>query len=127
LSPATHAQDLEGAVMVNVPFAFQNGSQHLSAGLYTISPSLQNIVTIRGKLDSGFILVKFDEDQQPSKTTQVLFRKYGDQYFLHEIWAAGDTSHTYFPPSREEKAKLKMSANKTAPTSVVLAALEPPR
>jgi hypothetical protein len=121
-SPASHAQDRAGEVMVNVPFAFQNGSQHLSAGLYTISISYQNIARIRGQSRSGFAMTGFDEDVQPSKTTRVVFRKYGDQYFLDEIWVAGDTNHTYFLPSKSER--LEMSANRTAPTSVMVAALE---
>lgn len=38
LSAALHAQDTDEAVVVNVPFAFQYGSKHLTAGRYTISP-----------------------------------------------------------------------------------------
>lgn len=125
LSPALHAQDLKDAVIVNVPFAFQNGSQHLNAGLYTIRMDYQNVATIRGESASGFSMTGSDVDLQPSKTTKVVFRKYGDQYFLHEIWVAGDTSHTYFPTSKVERREL--SVNRTAPTTVVVAALEPPR
>jgi hypothetical protein len=125
LSPTSHAQDLESKVIVNVPFAFQNGSQHLSAGLYTISTSYQNIASIRGASRSGFALTGLDEDSQPSKTTRVVFRKYGDQYFLNEIWVKGDTTHTYFLQSKRESVEL--SANRTAPTNITLAALEPPR
>ena len=125
LSPASHAQDLESKVIVNVPFAFHNGSQHLSAGLYTISTSYQNIASIRGASRSGFALTGLDEDSQPSKTTRVVFRKYGDQYFLNEIWVKGDTTHTYFLQSKQESVEL--SANRTAPTNITVAALEPPR
>jgi hypothetical protein len=92
---------------------------------YTISMDSQRIAIIRGESRSGVALAQFDEDRQPSKTTKVVFSKYGDQYFLHEIWVEGDTRHTYFLPSKQEK--LEISANRTAPTSVVVAALEPPR
>lgn len=125
LSPASHAQDLEGTVIVNVPFAFQNGPQHLSAGRYTISMDSQRIAIIRAESRSGVALAAFDEELQPSKTTKVVFNKYGDQYFLHEIWIEGDTRHTYFPPSKQEK--LEISANRTAPTTVEVAALQPSR
>ena len=108
-----------------MPFAFQNGPQHFSAGRYTISMDSQNVAIIRGASRSGVALAGFDEDIQPSKTTRVVFRKYGDKYFLHEIWVEGDTSHTYFPPSKQEK--LEISANRTAPTNIKVAALEPPR
>jgi hypothetical protein len=123
LLPASQAQDPENAAIVNVPFAFANGSQHFTAGLYTISTDDQHIVSIRGESSSGFAMAWFNEDSQPSKTTKVVFSKCGDQYFLHEIWVAGETSHTYLPPSKAEK--LETSANRAAPTSVVVAALEP--
>jgi hypothetical protein len=124
-SPASYAQDLEGKVEVKVPFAFENGSQHFSPGLYTISVDYRNIATIRGESRGGFALTGFGEDRQPSQTTKVVFHKLGDRYFLEEIWIAGDTTHTYFPPSKAER--LEMSANRTAPTSVMVAALELPR
>lgn len=73
LSPTSHAQDLEGRVIVNVPFAFQNGSQHLSAGVYTISMAYQNIVSIRGDSDAGFAIVGFDQDNEPSKQRRLCF------------------------------------------------------
>jgi hypothetical protein len=114
LSPASQAQDLERKVIVDVPFAFQTTSQHLSAGLYTISTTYQNIASNRGASRSGFALTGFDEDSQPSKTTRVIFRKYGDQYFLNEIRVKGDTTHTYFLQSQQESVEL--SANRTAPT-----------
>jgi len=124
-SPASHAQDLEGRVVVKVPFAFENGSQHFSPGLYTISVDYRNIATIRGESKSGLATTGFDEDPQPSQTTRVVFHKYGDQYFLEQVWVAGETTHTYFLPTKAER--LEISANRNAPTSVVVAALEPTR
>jgi hypothetical protein len=125
LSSASHAQVLEGAVIVNVPFAFQNGSQHFTAGLYTIRMESQNTLIIRGESSSGFAIPGFDKDSHPSETTKVVFRRYGDQYFIREVWVAGETNHTYFMPSKAEK--LEIAANRTAPTGVVVAALETPR
>jgi hypothetical protein len=125
LSPASHAQDLEGAVVVNVPFAFENGPQHFAAGLYTIGMKSHNVLMIRGEARSGFVMADFDEDTQPSETTKVVFRRYGDQYFLSEVWVEGETSHTYCMPSKAEK--LEIAANRTAPTGVVVAALETSR
>jgi hypothetical protein len=124
LSPALRAQDLEGLVEVNVPFAFESGSQHFAPGLYTISRNDQNVIAVRGESKSGFVLSWFDEDGKPSNTTKVVFRKYGDQFFLQEVWVSGDTSHTYFPPSKEERRE--MAANRTASTTMVVAALERP-
>jgi hypothetical protein len=124
-SVASHAEDLEGAVFVNVPFAFEYGSQHFTAGLYTIRMNYQNIMTIRGKAGSGIAITWFDEDHQPSNTTRVVFRKYGEKYFIDQVWIAGEATHTYTLPSKAEK--LEIAANRGASTSVQVAALHMPR
>jgi hypothetical protein len=49
LSPASHAQDLEGNVVVKVPFAFEDGAQHFGPGLYTISMDYHNLAMIPGE------------------------------------------------------------------------------
>jgi hypothetical protein len=67
----------------------------------------------------------FEEDSHPAETTKVVFRRDGDQYFLSEIWIAGESSHTYRLPSKQEEHE--MAANKAVPTEVVVAALEMPR
>jgi hypothetical protein len=122
LCPASHAQDLEGAVVVNVPFAFEYGSGHFRPGLYTIRMESRSILELRGEKGSRFAMANLDEDNRPSKTTKVVFPRYGGQYFLHEVWLEGETSHTSCMPSKAEK--LEMSANRTAPTGVEVAALE---
>jgi hypothetical protein len=125
LSLASHAQDLEGAVVVNVPFAFENGSQHFTAGLYTIRMESQHVLLIRGESTSGFAMAGIDEGIHPSETTKVVFRRYGDQYYLREVWVEGETSHTYCMPSKVEQREI--AAAKTAPTAVMVAALETSR
>jgi hypothetical protein len=94
-SVASHAEDLEGAVFVNVPFAFENGSQHFTPGLYTIRMDYQNIMTIRGKAGSGIAIAWFDEDGNPSNTTKVVFRRYGEKYFIDQVWIARGYSHVH--------------------------------
>jgi hypothetical protein len=125
LSVASHAEDLEGAVIVNIPFAFENGSQHFAPGLYTIRMEYQNIMTIRGNAGSGIAITWFDEDRHPSDTTRVVFRRYGKKYFLDQVWIAGETTHTYTLPSKAET--LEMAENRGASTSVLVAALHMPR
>ncbi len=125
LSAASHAQNIEDAVVVNVPFAFSDGSRNFAAGLYTIRVDDHKILAINGELGSGYVMTWFEEDSHPSKTTKVVFGKYGDQYFLHEIWIAGETTHSYCLPSKTEKRE--MAANETAPAVVVVAGLEMPR
>jgi hypothetical protein len=118
----SQAQDIEDSVVVNVPFAFGDGSQNFAAGRYSIRMDGQKILAIRGESNSGFAKAWFEEDSHPAETTKVVFRRYGDQYFLSEIWIAGESSHTYRLPSKEEKRE--EAANKAVPSDVVVAALE---
>jgi len=122
LSPASRAQDLGMSVEVNVPFAFENGTQHFAPGLYMIRMEEQHLLLIQGRSQSGLTLTWFDEDLKPSKTTKVVFQRYGDRYFLSEIWLTGDTTHAYISPSKAEK-ELEYAANKTANTGVQVALL----
>jgi hypothetical protein len=122
----SHAQDMDNAVVVvKVPFAFVDGSQHFPAGLYNIRMDDQKILAIHGQSDSGFVMAWFSEDSHPSNSTKVVFRRYGDQYFLQEIWISGESRHTYCLPSKSEKRE--MAANNAVPTNVVVAALGMPR
>ena len=124
-SLVSQAQNLDESVVVNVPFAFGDGSQNFAAGRYSIAMDDQKILAIRGESNSGFVMAWLEQDSHPAETTKVVFRKYGDQYFLSEIWIAGESTHTYRLPSKQEKRE--EAAKKEVPTEVVVAALEMPR
>jgi hypothetical protein len=38
---------------------------------------------------------------------KLVFHRYGDQYFLYQVWAAGATSGRQFPKSRSEREVLQ--------------------
>jgi hypothetical protein len=123
-SPATHAQEVGESLVVNVPFAFEDGSQYFPPGLYTIRMEFQNLILIRGDSSAGFLPTIYDDELQPSKTTKIVFRKYGDRYFVREIWVEGDATHTHTPTSKAEKELTSAFAeNKTASTGVEVAVL----
>lgn len=121
-SPASRAQAVGMSLEVNVPFAFDNGTQHFAAGPYTIRMEEPHVLLIQGSSQSGLTMTWFDQDLTPSKTTKVVFQRYGDRYFLSEIWVTGDATHTYVPPSKREK-QLEEAANRTADTGVQVALL----
>jgi hypothetical protein len=122
---AVHAEEPEHLVTINVPFAFEDGRQHFSPGEYTFSIAAQRVVNILGKSDSGYAMTWFDQNRQPSKVSKVVFREYGNHYFIDQIWVAGSEKRTSFIPSKREKRE--MAALASAPTEVELAALNPSR
>jgi hypothetical protein len=70
LSPASRAQDLGMSVEVNVPFAFENGTQHFAPGLYMIRMEEQHLLLIQGRSQSGLTLTWFDERPQALEDDQ---------------------------------------------------------
>jgi hypothetical protein len=127
-SPVICAQELGESLKVNVPFAFEDGSQYFPPGLYSIQMVYQHTLLIRGASRSGFLLTIYDDELQPSKSTKVVFEKYGDRYFVREVWIQGDTTHIHSVTSNaEKKLTSEFAENNTAPTGVEVAALETSR
>jgi hypothetical protein len=126
LSPALHAQRQQMQVKVNVPFAFESGARHYTAGVYTVRMENQHTMVIQGSSESGLAMAQVADDSQPAKKGKAVFQRHGNQYFLSEIWVAGKSEHLYFPGSKAD-SKLQIAGNGTAPTEVELAVLETAR
>lgn len=87
-----HAQ-APSKVEVNIPFAFSAGTKTLQPGVYSIKRLSGNYLTLRstdGKstviLNAPLNLTSLDD-----KGERLVFKKYGDQYFLSQIWLTTDT------------------------------------
>ena len=78
---------------VNIPFAFSAGDVKLPAGqylLYTISPGWGiRFATIDGK-HNAFVNTLPNYPSNPSENSRLVFHKYGNEYFLEQVWTNGD-------------------------------------
>jgi hypothetical protein len=102
--PIVHAQTAGHTMSVNVPFDFELGNQHFAPGVYTIKTPLQHFVEVQGKSNVGMILAINDQSSKPTKTTKIVFDRYGDHYFLRQIWFnAEETAYLECPESKAEK------------------------
>jgi hypothetical protein len=121
-APAAQAQDGGFAAKVNVPFAFQIASgQHFAPGVYTIRMNGLQSMLIRSSTAAGLTTTQLANDGQPATQGKAVFTHYGDHYFLHAVWVAGNASHLIFDTSKSERQS-QISAGKTA-TPVELALL----
>jgi hypothetical protein len=84
LSMTVNAQTLQARI--NVPFSFDCGSSHLSAGVYTLTVEDGQVLTLRstGKY-VVMALVHTSWNPTAAKNSEATFKKYGDRYFLEEI------------------------------------------
>jgi hypothetical protein len=123
---ATQAQYQEERVQFNAPFAFEYGSQHLPAGRYTVSRESPAITLLRGKSVNVMAMTQTTSDLEPAGRGKIVFRKYGQRYFLSQVWIPGKSSHLTFDQKKAMR-KLEVAARGAEPTTVEVALLEKPR
>ncbi len=93
----------ERAVKANVPFDFTVGDKLLPAGTYTISAENTNVIKIQNSAKHVTLLSTATSDGKESKTGELVFNKYGDQYFLREILCSSADMNMAVPTSKQEK------------------------
>ncbi len=104
-----------------IPFTFQTDHQTFPAGTYRIDRESGQVVLLRGSGNSsGLILMHEAVALHPANHGKLVFDRYGDKYFLRQIWTAGTNAGLECPKSRAEKETLQ-ATNKQAPDSTEVA------
>jgi len=90
-----------------VPFDFTVGNQVLPAGTYQVSyasETSENGILIRSKGERPHAALITTYPADPStRDDEVVFTKYGNQYFLHEVLCGAVSMHVALPASKPEK------------------------
>jgi hypothetical protein len=90
-----------GEVRAHVPFAFVVNQTTLPAGEYSITTMSggSEVLLIRGTANKSAKLVNANHRlaSKPADRTKIVFRCYGDRYFLSEIWTQGNESGRQLP------------------------------
>ena len=113
-------------VKANVPFDFTIGKSSLPAGAYSIqslATATGSVLAIRGEHAAKNMLASANnaETLNPSPNSRLVFHRYGDQYFLSQIWLQGEKVGRQFRISRREAEMAK--SVQTSEDVIVLAAL----
>ena len=94
---------------VNVPFAFHSGSQSMPAGVYKVTIESQHLILLRGDSKSGFVGTN-PVTGKPAATGKLVFQRYGNQYFLREVWTAQrDTGQKCVKTKLERETEIAQS------------------
>ena len=108
------------AAVGDVPFAFVAGTMTMPAGRYAVSFSSQVIVALVGSDRHTHFLTSNREETRPSSDMpELVFHRYGDQYFLSEIRTSD--SGREIPMSRLEREAVKTAGAARAGQEVILA------
>jgi len=114
----------------DIPFAFQASNETLPAGQYEVSTrnAVANTITVRNR-ESKQALVALTHKAQSKQTPEVsklIFRRYGNQYFLAQIFVAGNTEGTELAKTKAERRLIKAQrdhlAHNSAPELVAIVA-----
>ena len=96
-------QSNQGDTIANVPFAFTVGNHTLPPGRYTVTRLSEKVLRIVNSQNQGtFALNNRAEDRAPV-SSKMVFHRYGNAYFLSEIWVAGSRTGDRVVRSRPEK------------------------
>jgi hypothetical protein len=90
---------------VNIPFAFSAEDHFLPEGEYlvlTVTPERSiRIVSIDGK-HSTIVNTLPNYASSPSVNSRLAFRRYGNEYFLAQVWTAGENVARNRCPARRQ-------------------------
>lgn len=100
---ASIAQTKPGDVMADVPFSFVAAGQTFAPGHYIVAPFNEYSLRIHDLKNHGtFIPVHSAQRRAGDHACKMVFHRYGDTYFLAEVWGAGNPNGKALYPSHAE-------------------------
>ena len=105
-----------------VPFTFNVGASVMPADTYRVSEfgGQTGVFLISGYRHSA-ILMSQPDGRTADDRPQLVFHKYGDQYFLREVRLAGNTGFS-LPESKQERQVEERIASRSTPERIVVLA-----
>ena len=111
------AQSLEYKITANIPFDFTVADKKFQAGEYSL---------VRAQPSAGDTLVRISSKDGHSNINRwtipvsrltsndkatLIFNRYGDEYFLSQVWPAGGSTGRLLPKSRAERDAERQAHN----------------
>ena len=112
-------------MLASVPFAFTAGDTALPAGQYRVEKVRNDspVLLIRCTEGSPAIIVMTSPASANARQdkSKLIFHRYGNRYYLAQVWSAGSSSGRTLPKSAKEKEQA-LAANNVAPEQVTIVA-----
>ena len=132
---SANAQTHSGNLRANVPFDFIIGDKTMAAGEYGVSQITQQAdgIVVRSALN-GKGAIRLTNGVRANETpaqSKLVFHRYGEKFYLAQIWTAGNSEGRELLKSGSEKAlerelsaSQNLAANAKPETVVVIASLQ---
>jgi hypothetical protein len=125
------AQSSSTVAQANIPFAFQAGNEQMPAGQYRVVRESTSLVLLSGPSHAeDFIVMHAAISLKAPSNGKIVFHRYGDKYYLSQIWTAGETTGLEATKCRAEKESMKqtrVAKNDSAPSLAEVALNTPPQ
>lgn len=126
---STRAMAQRGELVADIPFNFTVCTQQLPAGKYKVRPvtsATTNLLLVRSE-DGHFAEITCTRDLQASTRAsagKLIFNRYGNQYFLSELWFPGEMTGNQVLKSEREEAVIRELSPKTKRGRVTVRVVE---
>ncbi len=104
---SAHAQS-PGPVVADIPFEFAVGGKSLRAGEYSLRAFTTNgdalLISSKDSNDKAIRLTQSIQARIVPQQGKLVFHRYGQRYFLSEVWTAGERTGQQLRKSDEERA-----------------------
>ena len=106
----------------NVPFDFAAAGKTMPAGTYSVSEIGDSEIRIANAESSAVVLMHAQrEERLDYQSAKLVFHRYGDKYFLAEVWNGAGNSGLQIPAGKMEQEMRAASNNSGGATEVVVA------
>ena len=123
------AQEPGTKIRASIPFDFTVKGKTLPAGEYEVSRVMDEPIAlllrnVHDKHDEVVVETEPVIGRMTPKRDELIFNRYGESYFLSEVFTAGEqTGEELYPTHRERELRSEMARNQAGPERVSVAAL----
>ena len=114
------AQTSPGDVVADVPFAFTVAGETFPAGRYIVKPADEHSVRIFRPQTTGIFVPTHASVKTTSDETKLVFHRYGDSYFLAEVWNGGGIGKELFRSKAEKEIIARLNGSRPKAEVAVL-------
>ena len=124
---STRVAQAQELVAVNIPFDFVAGNTQLPAGEYTVKVSAPThtiiLISRKDSATSAFLVTNAAVSAEPQSESKLVFNRYGDHYFLSQVWTAGSSRGRQLRKSGREKEMAQAAKIETQGRVTLVASL----
>jgi len=113
-------------LVANIPFEFVIGNRTFPAGEYTFTYRFTHVIQIQSQDRDTAMFVSTGPVEAKKTRNELVFHRYGDQYFLSRLWTEGDDAGRAVTMSSSEReliqARSGMARSSSEPQMVSITA-----